>query len=1072
MDMDPIGAAGKIISLIEAGIKVSDQLKDIAKSEHKLPSDLVNLYNNAQQLVDITEALPSTTTGSSRDPKVEQLADKAKNVSNQVVGIMDKINPGWRQRRGTPLTLWRLYLKQKEVQSIKWNFKGLRERMKLVLLDLVCHSNSEAKIQYEELRKRVSLGDEHVVSIQGLMHGLNQRLNTVQDSIYALGEQVGSASLAGDDFNRRAAELLILEKKLWVVLTRLAKDFQEKDAKSNAIAQSDPGTFDWVTQGSDYRQRYPDNLNEKEKQAYEGCDPDMLDHHAQASKNFRSFLQGSSRAFLILGKPGSGKSTFMKRLMHSPLVLQDLEQWAAKTNKTLIRAIFFFSVTQGSGALSSEESLYRSLLFQILRDCPALIDEILPGEADLPASISLPAEVVQCAIRRLFSTKSTVSEQYCFCLFIDGLDEFRTNFSEPKHGKAQNNYDVSELARRLVGWCQDEASNTKMIFSSRMIPALEDRFPAKSKIALHLHTKRDILQSALSNFKRQSEAIPEDYVELSKIICDQAQGVFLWARLVVKDILEAFTDGVEPGTFRHRIKKTPTDIIDLYAKILDRIKEQDREASAMILRLAAFQPVGFTLSTLACTWLDKFKDDSFPGNEPSRAYSDDESSQHRNRAIKRLAALTQGLLESQDSELKAFLDSTEIIPFFQSEIVFLHRTAQEFVRDLLMRSVEDAIHGILPWLQGSEDVNADDWPRGWRTNLYVRLFHAEMRFGIPRWDTHGKTREDLWDFGFWDESPEQLQLSHFKTLSDFSLFSLHYKGFYIKGESISYYHHQGIRTNSPHGIRPRRFTLQQALFRAQDVSATIQNRRLSRKSSSRIALTYTTLPFSLISMPLDGLEWLLQNKRICATDKYPVWYWEDNKEIVDWRVDNDCSCGDSNEVCFQSDHRPIQIWLIFLHTFAFYARSATDLSGVYSRKIFEAHCQVLELWLRYGAARDAVVLVTSKEKDVAYTIEAEDVFYVEVEQLLQLGESPHNLQSLQYLLARWRNSWASWIADWLSWAWTHYPRFQKNATVSAVPIRSRYRHMSTEELCQMKWKLYGVISDDDELVGRFYCRIA
>ncbi|KAL6786291.1 hypothetical protein J3E68DRAFT_421036 [Trichoderma sp. SZMC 28012] len=983
---------------------------------------------------------------------------------------MDKINPKWRQKQETSLTLWRSYLKEKEMRTIDKDFRNLQEQMKLALLELVCQSSSEAKSQYEELHRRASHGDERVIGIEGSMHELSQRLHVVQDSIYNLGKQIGSATFTEISFHRQASQIFALEWKLSVILSRLTKDFQEKDLKANAIAKQDPGTFEWMTQGSDYRHEYPDNLTDKERLVYDECDPDMLEHHAEASDNFRSFLQGPPGAFLILGKPASGKSTLMKYLMHNSVVSKELEQWASKTNRTLIRAIFFFSVTQGSGALSSEESLYRSLLFQILRECPALVDEVLLGEASLPTSMPLPSEAVQDAIKYIFSNKSNLANKYCFCLFIDGLDEYRSNYSETKRGKTQNNYDISELAHHLVEWCQHEASNTKIIFSSRVIPALDDRFSAKEKILLHLHTKRDILQSAFLNFKRHPEAIPENYVELSTAICDQAQGVFLWARLVIKDILEAYTDGIAPDTFQCRIKETPTDIADLYAKIMERVKEQDRQASAAILLLAAFQPAEFRLNTLACAWLDNLLNNAdFPCNEPAEVYSDEKVSQHRKRAIQRLSALTHGILEAQD--IKYLKEQ----PFFQSEIVFLHRTAQDFIRGLLTRDAEVAAHDILPWLQGSDNVNGDNWSQCWRTNLFVRIFHAEVRFGMLRPDDYGKPHEDLLDFGFWAEDLAQLQFLDFESLSKFSRFSDQYRDYYRYCDRGVVLYSGG--TNYLINQRPYfpwRYSVQLAISRDQDVSSWIQKRLVSRRLSSRIALSYIALCGSSGSVALDGLKWLLQHKMVGATDERPVWWFARSSEIMnnlveareaeEGHVDEDCSCGDFDAGPIQKYRKWVQIWLIFLYTFGIRSWKAAAWAQHLNPESNEEHCEMLELWLRYGAATDAIILIAPKredEEDIAKS-EAGDISYVEVEQLLQLGKKPANFQNLQSLLTKRR--WISWLTGWIMWPWTSW--------IGTVPVRKRYRRASMRELSQLDWEIYGVASDDDELVGEFMYQVA
>lgn len=564
---------------------------------------------------------------------------------------------------------------------------------------------------------------------------------------------------------------------------------------------------------------------------------------------------------------------------------------------------------------------------------------------------------------------------------------------------------------------------------------------------------------------------------------------------MIKDILEAYTDGVAPDTFRDRIKATPTDIADLYAKILERVKEQDREASAAILRLAAFQPAEFCLNTLACAWLDNLlKDANFPCNEPAEVYSDDKVNKWRKRAIQRLAALTHGILEAQHTENIHIFEIVDL--FFGSEIVFLHRTAQDFIRGLLMRDAEEAAHDILPWLQGSDNVSGNNWSQCWRTNLFVRVFHSEVRFGMLRGDDYGKPHEDLWDFGFWADDVSQLDLSDFAALSDFSSFSLNFRSSYWKariGVAISNSKNIYHKTRDK-SVLPGRFSVQYALFRGQDVSSWIQKRHPSRRLSSRIALSYTALLVHRGSVRLDGLKWLLQNKRVCATDERPVWHSTDDGKLFEFLIDarkdeqghvgEDCSCGDLDASPVQVYRRWVQIWLIFLRVFGNGALEAAERAWPLAQGQFEIHCEMLELWLRYGAATDAVILIVPKGEEYTVQYRLDRLCYVEIEQFIQLGERPLNFQILQSLLAKQHKSWVSWLTGWLLWAWTSRiirwvicawacrTQFPKKTNASTLPIRKRYRKASVQELSLLDWEVYGVVSDDDELIGEFWYIVA
>lgn len=130
--------------------------------------------------------------------------------------------------------------------------------------------------------------------------------------------------------------------------------------------------------------------------------------------------QDDDGVYWVTGDPGSGKSTLMKYLNDHDLTDKSLAQWAG--DKRLVKASFYFWFTGGS-LQKSQDGLLRSLLFEILRQCPSLIPEVCPMRWKT-TDISDPwtkSELMETLKRITLTT--TISTKFFF--LIDGLDEYQ-----------------------------------------------------------------------------------------------------------------------------------------------------------------------------------------------------------------------------------------------------------------------------------------------------------------------------------------------------------------------------------------------------------------------------------------------------------------------------------------------------------------------------------------------------------------------------------------------------------------------------------------------------------------------
>ncbi|KAI8302240.1 hypothetical protein K4K59_000578 [Colletotrichum sp. SAR11_240] len=139
--------------------------------------------------------------------------------------------------------------------------------------------------------------------------------------------------------------------------------------------------------------------------------------------HFAQWLKSDEQFFWVSGKPGSGKSTFMKFVAGEARTRGLLSKWA-KANRLVIASHYFWSA--GTELQKSEHGLLRNLLYDIFRQCPDLILPICGKRRAGPDEVS-EQEYLPWTLPELYDALGKVAaydKGFRLCLFIDGLDEY------------------------------------------------------------------------------------------------------------------------------------------------------------------------------------------------------------------------------------------------------------------------------------------------------------------------------------------------------------------------------------------------------------------------------------------------------------------------------------------------------------------------------------------------------------------------------------------------------------------------------------------------------------------------
>ena len=791
----------------------------------------------------------------------------------------------------------------------------------------------------------------------------------------------------------------------------------------------------------------------------------------RVADSFLSFMEHDNGIFFISGKAGSGKSTLMKFLGDHDRVKALAESWAG--DKTLVFAPFYFW-NSGDRVQMSLEGFYRTVLFKILQKCPEMAATLFPQQFNAhhnDANFEGPFRIIELRSAMEALTKTAKFPSHRLCFFFDGMDEYEGDSLEHLH-----------LARMFKSWAS--SSDIKIICSARPHEEFMKTF-ADSRGFVHLHelTRGDIHKFLISQLRKElvesgSENMLTEYASLVDEMVDMADGVFLWAFLVMRSILSGIAHEDRTQILRERIHSAPRELNDLFKKILNSVDPALQDRSRNLLLLATNDPFFNNIPAIAYYWLPDLQDKEFPFYLPIQPLSQEEEDKRLRIVRGQLSALTKGLLEIQPGN--------ESDSYFKHTVGFLHRTVKDFLQ---------SEHG---WMRTSsgEDLLRTDQPE-----LYLRLWLALEKFSPEQKLDRHSYKPFFWICDNPDYVIAPRILDGFSEIVDVA--NAAFKTFMAQPTTdtpaVPRKAENFLTTYSGLRMRVFRKRFQLGSMKQSDgYSSGGFYRKEAATSSIRCYITYNQCSYVMSKLQSKPI---LEKYRaelplfllIKTTDLQPNFQF--CKAMFDFGV------VPSDEIALV-DKSPKPIWLVFLRVFLYDIFQGPNYPETQAGESLIAIWQILEEFLLRGADADVIFVLREHRLDTlrpgtpsppptppsdplgplsltVTTPEAIEVpgskapddtplppreespaYYLELEQLVD-ALNPANATSLRKLLSK-RTATRFWTKT--SGLVSKLGLWGNSASSS---IRDKYPPMEIEWLSTRPWMLESVVTKTNELAGDF-----
>ncbi|KAJ4312865.1 hypothetical protein N0V84_009719 [Fusarium piperis] len=631
-ELAAIALAGNVLQFLEVGIKLTKTARKAYKSKSGLIEEDEEFLANTKLIQSLAGVISQHQSASERnlvtgiDESLRNTARACSKYSTDLIALLEhlRIESGGNRAWETIRALMLRRQRNAEIEVLQGKLVNARRDL-IFTLTTASHSQQSAiltvvrqlKNQNAELEANTttklksieSLLQETDVSDTDVVAKIVSRLNQLADEARQVQQQHG-----------------ILRSLLFLTIKQ----------RHSAIQDCHKATFDWI--------------------------------FSKKKTGFCDWLETGNGFFWVKGKAGSGKSTLMKFITSHDSTRSKLQIWGA--GKRVITASHFFW-NAGNSMQKSLTGLFRTILYQVLKACPELIEIVCASRWEPSSDPSVPTEPWDEA--ELVSAFKTLSCQKSltlkFCFFIDGLDEFTAG----GHRYTGTFEELLDPLRALAS-----SDSIKICVSSRPWDAFEKEFSkSKWKIQLEDLTREDIRRyvkeelgadsrfQALSRTDGRCGQIPD-------IIVKRAQGVFLWVYLVVNSLKQGLFNDDDYSDLQQRLDELPDDLQRYFEHMLQSIEAIYWDKTTRIFRAVVCAEQSLPL--LGFGFLDQEMDN--PGyaiTMQTRPLSEVERDEACQRLKTRLNARCRDLLYVTNN-----VGETGV---FRYQVDFLHRTVRDFFLD-------------------------------------------------------------------------------------------------------------------------------------------------------------------------------------------------------------------------------------------------------------------------------------------------------------------------------------------------------------------------------------------------------